>query len=89
MCSWKSCFHGAGGSSEAAGVVVDIVRKKRERRRGAMREAMVAVWISKLLNISEACSAKLEHWSFWCYEINDVVMHLLWSSYVLRICAGQ
>jgi hypothetical protein len=64
MCSWKSCFHGAGGSSEAAGVVVDIVRKKRERRRGAMREAMVAVWTGQLSEISEARSANLEHWSF-------------------------
>ena len=39
----KSCFHGAGGSADAEGVVCDIVRRKRERRRAGMREAMVAV----------------------------------------------
>jgi hypothetical protein len=39
----NSFFHGAGGSAEADGVVVDMVRKKRERRPVAMREAMIAV----------------------------------------------
>lgn len=43
MCSWKSCFHGAGGRAVAEGAVVDIVRKIRERRPVAMREAMVAI----------------------------------------------
>lgn len=44
MCSSKSCFHGAGGSTEAEGVVVDMVRKTRERRMLAIREAMIAVF---------------------------------------------
>jgi hypothetical protein len=43
MCSLKAFFHGAGGKADAEGVVDDIVRKKRERRWDAMREAMVAI----------------------------------------------
>jgi hypothetical protein len=40
--SLNSDFHGAGGSTEAAGVVEDIVRSSRVRRRGTVKEAMVA-----------------------------------------------
>jgi hypothetical protein len=50
MCSWKSCFHGAGGSADAEGAVVDMVRRKRERRWVAMREAMMAMYKSNELN---------------------------------------
>lgn len=42
MCSLKSAFHGAGGSADAEGAVVDIVRRTRERRCDAVREAMFA-----------------------------------------------
>ena len=42
MCSLKRDFHGAGGRADADGAVVDIVRKKRERRCEAVREAMIA-----------------------------------------------
>jgi hypothetical protein len=52
MCSLKSCFHGAGGSVEAKGAVVDIVRKTRERRQVAMREAMVARLIGKMKQLT-------------------------------------
>jgi HAMP domain-containing protein len=48
MCSLNSCFHGAGGSEEAVGVVLDMVRRTRERRLDAIREAMVAVLAGRL-----------------------------------------
>lgn len=48
MCSLKSCFHGAGGSADAVGVVVDMVRRTRDRRLDATREAMIAVLVVKL-----------------------------------------
>lgn len=43
MCSLNRDFHGAGGRADAEGVVVDMVRRKRERRRDAVREAMMAI----------------------------------------------
>lgn len=41
MCSLKSFFQGAGGRTEAAGVVVDMVQTKRESLLDPVREAMV------------------------------------------------
>jgi hypothetical protein len=38
----KAVFHGAGGRADVEGVVDDIVRRKRERRWDAVREAMIA-----------------------------------------------
>jgi hypothetical protein len=43
MCSLNRDFHGAGGRADADGAVVDMVRRKRERRWDAVREAMIAV----------------------------------------------
>jgi hypothetical protein len=43
MCSLNSDFHGAGGRADAEGAVLDMVRRKRERRWDAVREAMMAV----------------------------------------------
>lgn len=42
-CEAKSVFQGAGGSADAVGAVVDMLRRIRERRWDATREAMVAV----------------------------------------------
>ena len=39
----KAFFHGAGGRTDAEGTVDDIVRRKRERRWDAVREAMIAI----------------------------------------------
>lgn len=55
MCSLKSCFHDAGGSTEAEGVVVDMVRKTRERRVLAMREAMMAILEVKSIKFGVVC----------------------------------
>jgi len=43
ICSLNRDFHGAGGRADAEGAVVDMVRRKRERRRDAVREAMMAI----------------------------------------------
>lgn len=41
--SWNCFLHGAGGRTDASGAVDDMVRRKRERRPVAVREAMMAV----------------------------------------------
>jgi hypothetical protein len=65
MCSLKSCFHGAGGSVEAEGAVVDIVRKARERRRVAMREAMVTRLIGRVNQLTMRVYMEAEALELW------------------------
>jgi hypothetical protein len=69
MCSLNSRFHGAGGSEEAAGVVLDMVRKTRERRLDAIREAMVAGLVGRL---QVQIEIRVYHAKV---EINDVVIN--------------
>lgn len=65
----KSCFHGAGGSTDAGGAVEDMVRKKRERRWVAIREAMIAV--SKIEQVCQVKSIQLA-WSLESFLISLV-----------------
>ena len=51
MCSLNRDFHGAGGRVDAEGAVVDMVRRTRERRWDAVREAMITV-VRRQLNSS-------------------------------------
>ena len=86
MCSLNSDFHGAGGRADAEGAVVDMVRRNRERRRDAVREAMVAIVREQLIDCDALEAVKsCEASDYLMLSKNDVVINQICTCQIVQI----